>query len=84
MIRMQVQLTEEQVSRLRDLAAARRESISAVIRAAVERFAAASDLDAKWERALRVRAFPDLVGPANVSEEHDEYFVEAIEARWRS
>ncbi|MCZ7588067.1 MAG: hypothetical protein M5U27_04235 [Gaiella sp.] len=77
MVRMQIQFTEEQASELRRQAAARRVSIAAVVRDAVDR-----ELDREgtrreaWERALS--AIGKYRGDgANVSVEHDKYLDEA-------
>lgn len=77
MIRMQIQLTDEQAAALRRRANARRVSMAAVVREAVDReLATGSERSAAWARALAVvgRYRGD---PANVSVEHDAYLDEA-------
>jgi hypothetical protein len=84
MVRMQIQLTEEQARAVRRLARERGVSIAAVIRDAVERSLSEgprSRHDA-WERALQVvGAFKS--GGGSVAEQHDDWFAEAIEADHR-
>jgi hypothetical protein len=77
MIRMQIQLTEAQAEALRRRANARRISVAAVVRDAVDReLAAAGGTQAAWARALTAvgRYRGDT---ANVSVEHDAYLDEA-------
>ncbi|HEV8659441.1 MAG TPA: ribbon-helix-helix protein, CopG family [Thermoanaerobaculia bacterium] len=79
MRRLQIQLTDEQLSRLRDLAAAQGRSMADVIRDSVDRFvrsARSVDRDELKKRAL------DAVGKfrsdkSDVSEHHDRYLAEA-------
>lgn len=78
MRRVQVQFSDEQVAHLEARAAAVGESISAVVRAAVD-VQRASD-----ERRRRIDAAFSVMGKyrsglTDVSERHDEYFAEAIE-----
>lgn len=77
MIRMQIQLTDAQAAALRRRANARRMSMAAVVREAVEReLATGGEGQVAWARALaavgRYRG-----DPANVSVEHDAYLDEA-------
>ena len=77
MIRMQIQLTDAQAAALRRRANARRMSMAAVVREAVEReLATGGEEQVAWARALaavgRYRG-----DPANVSVEHDAYLDEA-------
>jgi len=77
MIRMQIQLTEDQAAALRRRASARRVSMAAVVREAVDKeLATGSERPAAWARALAVvgRYGGD---PANVSVEHDAFLDEA-------
>jgi hypothetical protein len=78
MVRMQIQLTEDQARAVRRLARERGVSIAAVIRDAVERSLAerpGARHDA-WERALSVVG--KFRGPGgSVAEDHDEWFAEA-------
>ena len=77
MIRMQIQVSEEQAAALRHRANARRVSIAAVVRAAVDReLATEPDHQIAWARALAAvgRYRGDT---ANVAVGHDEYLSEA-------
>jgi predicted transcriptional regulator len=81
MVRTQVQLTEEQASSLKQLAAKRQVSIACLIRESVEqllREAVSVSRSELRERALKA-AGRFRSGGLNLSEKHDEYFVEAIE-----
>lgn len=74
---MQIQLTDEQAAALRRRANARRVSVAAVVRDAVDReLAADGSTQASWARALAAvgRYRGDT---ANVSVEHDAYLDEA-------
>jgi Arc/MetJ-type ribon-helix-helix transcriptional regulator len=76
MIRMQIQLTEEQAEALRRRANARRVSMAAVVREAVDRELASGGEGQAWERALAAvgRYGGDT---ANVAVEHDAHLDEA-------
>jgi Arc/MetJ-type ribon-helix-helix transcriptional regulator len=83
MHRIQVQLTPEQERLLRELAAARGSSISALIREGVDAVLGPQVAERRRSRDRAVSligAFQSETG--DVSENHDEYFVEAIEAKW--
>ena len=69
MIRLQVQLTEEQAARLRRLANDRGVSVAAVVREAVDA-AAPTAADDPWERALAVVG-TYRSGGADGAREHD-------------
>jgi hypothetical protein len=80
MVRTQIQLTENQVRRLKRRAAERGVSMAELIRRAVDQSFEPDDMDAKWERALSVVGkfrsdVPDL------SERHDDYLADAFLAR---
>jgi hypothetical protein len=78
MQRTQIQLTDEQLSKLRRAAAARGISVAALIREAVDReLLDEADLSTRWERALSVVG-KHQGDPANVSEDHDEYLADAF------
>lgn len=83
MVRMQVQFTEEQAQRLRQIARSRGVSIALVVREAVD--AALTGRNQRrdtWERTLAVLG--KFKGPGgSVRDEHDEWFAEAAEARLR-
>jgi Ribbon-helix-helix protein, copG family len=83
MVRTQIQLTEDQMMRLRLASAERGVSIAALIRDAVDR-ALAEDLRAgDWERALSVVGkYRDIEGATDVSTKHDDYLADAYED-WR-
>ena len=85
MHRIQVQLTPEQERMLRELAAVRGSSISALIREGVDALLAptADEEQRRRERMLSmIGAFSS--GESDVSENHDEYFVQAIEDKWKA
>jgi Arc/MetJ-type ribon-helix-helix transcriptional regulator len=77
MVRTQIQLEEEKAEALKRLAAERGVSVSALIRDGIDRVLADEAWERRWRRALEVvgkyhSGVPDL------SENHDDYFVEAI------
>ena len=77
MVRTQIQLTEEQAKRLRELAAARRESMAALIRKAVDQFIVSGNPD----RAALYRQAGSVVGKyetatGDISVNHDRYLEE--------
>ena len=75
MNRMQIQFTDEQVRKLRRLAAERGVSIAAVVREAVEKNLMIDETDAKWRRALAVVGKFSGAEP-DISEDHDRYLAE--------
>lgn len=78
-IRTQVQLTATQAESLRRIAARRGVSMASLVRSAVDELLLGEDLETRWERAMSVVGkFRDRDGATDVSERHDEYFVEAI------
>ena len=79
MIRMQVQLTEEQHRAIKQLAERRGISASAIVREGVDLALRRTDPDREklWERALAA-AGRFSSGTGDMSERHDEIFVEAI------
>jgi hypothetical protein len=84
MVRTQVQLTEEQMERLRRASVERGVSIAALIREAVDRTLEVSDRERRWELAMSVVGTSrDVDGATDVSERHDDYFADAVEERWR-
>ena len=81
MIRTQISLTEQQMTRLRRAASARGVSIASVIREAVDRTVPDEGADrvARQQRAFKLAgAFSS--GHSDTSERHDEVLAE--EARW--
>lgn len=91
MIRMMIQLTEEQQKALKKLAKARKTSVASLVRESVARYVADSaQAVGREEKRLRALAFIqrikngeiqayDIEGKTDVSINHDEYFVEACE-----
>lgn len=80
MHRIQIQLTQDQERRLRELAKLRGSSISALIREGVDRLIEpkVSALNRNWERANAVVGKYRSAEPTNVATEHDDYFAQAI------
>jgi hypothetical protein len=91
MIRTMVQLTEEQLKALKDLAKARQTSVASLVRESVTQYVATATEEADREKK-RLRAlefikyieehpdeFRDIEGKTDVSVNHDEYFVQASE-----
>jgi Arc/MetJ-type ribon-helix-helix transcriptional regulator len=80
MIRMQVQLTEEQHKQLKILAAERGCSASELVRQGVESLLgelSKASREEKWQRALAViGSFSSAA--TDVSERHDDYFADSI------
>jgi hypothetical protein len=88
MKRMMVQLTEEQVKALKDLAEARKTSISKLVRESVATYIVTAPKEATMEekrrRALAAikyieehpEEFHDIEGKTDVSVNHDKYLAE--------
>lgn len=75
MVRTQIQLTEEQACKLKELAARRGVSMAELVRAAVEQALEQDELDRKWRRATAALGrFHG--GPSDVSVNHDKYLAE--------
>lgn len=79
MVRTQIQLTEEQASALKALAAARRVSLAELVRQSIEGFLAAQQALDRSERKRRALA---VVGKfrsdvTDLSVRHDDYLAEA-------
>jgi uncharacterized protein YgbK (DUF1537 family) len=91
LIRTMVQLTEEQLKALKELAKARKTSVAKLVRESVEQYVTATNKDAdreeKRRRALEFleyidkhpEEFRDIEGKTDVSVNHDKYFAEASE-----
>lgn len=91
MIRTMVQLTEEQLKALKELAKARKTSVASLVRESVEQYVTEAtketEREEKRQRALAFikyieehpDEFRDIEGKTDVSANHDEYFVQAIE-----
>jgi Ribbon-helix-helix protein, copG family len=81
-IRTQIQLTEEQLARLRSASALRGLSIAALIREAVDRSLEYESRERLIERALAVVGkYRDIEGATDVSERHDDYLADAFQDR---
>ena len=79
MIRTQIQLTEEQVRKLKRAAAEQGLSMAEVIRRCIDRGVADElpDREATWRRAVElIGAFEDRGGARDVSARHDAYLAE--------
>jgi post-segregation antitoxin (ccd killing protein) len=84
-VRTQIQLTAEQAADLKRLAAARSVSMAAVIRDAVDAHLA-RERGPSWEERVE-RALSHVgrfhSGLDDLAENHDEYYVEAVESKWK-
>jgi predicted transcriptional regulator len=91
MIRTMVQLTEEQIKALKELARARKTSVASLVRESVAQYVTEATQETERE-AKRLRAlefvrkieagevqFHDIEGKTDLSINHDDYFVEAAE-----
>ncbi len=81
MVRTQIQLTDEQAKRLRELSATSRESVAALIRKAVDQFIVAGNPD----RSTLYRQAETVVGKYksesdDISIRHDRYLEVAFES----
>ena len=82
MVRTQIQLTEQQVRKLRATAQERGISLAEMIRRCVNHALADElpDRDALYRRAERiVGCFPDKKGATDLARGHDRYLEEAFE-----
>lgn len=83
MVRTQIQLTEEQMTRLREASAERGLSVAALIREAVDRALTDRQRASDWALALSVVGkYRDVGGATDVSTRHDDYLADAYED-WR-
>lgn len=86
MVRVMVQLTEEQVTTLKKMAKVRKTSVAQLVRESVTIYVASSTLTAEREekrrRALaglekiKKARFKDIEGKTDVSKNHDKYLEE--------
>ncbi len=84
LVRTQIQLSDDQASVLKEIAAERGVSVAAVIRAAVDELVAGRDERKRWDRALAVVGrFHDREGARDVGVDHDRYLEEA-QLDWHS
>jgi hypothetical protein len=79
MVRTQIQLTEDQARKLRELSIASNESVASLIRNAIDRFLATG----KPNRSAQYRQALSLAGKyktehSNTAVEHDRYLEEAF------
>ncbi len=83
MIRTQVQLTEEQVKALKDIAARKKESMAGLIREAVDEFLKEEKGLSYEEKKIRaIRAIGRFrSGKSDISVNHDKY-LEEIYGEW--
>jgi Arc/MetJ-type ribon-helix-helix transcriptional regulator len=81
MVRTQVQLTEEQVRALRNLASVRQVSVAELIRQSVDTLIQSSgEIDIKERRRRAIAAAGRFhSGASNISAKHDEYLAEAFQ-----
>ncbi|HZM72402.1 MAG TPA: ribbon-helix-helix protein, CopG family [Candidatus Polarisedimenticolia bacterium] len=80
MKRVQISFTEAEAAALRERAKEAGLPLTALVRDAVDAWLAAEELQRRWDRALAgVGGFRS--GLNDVGENHDEYFVQAIEER---
>ncbi|MEW5827300.1 MAG: CopG family transcriptional regulator [Chloroflexota bacterium] len=94
MIRTMVQLTEEQMKALKELAKARKTSVAKLVRESVAQYVAAeAEAVSREEKRQRLRnfiqyikehpgEFRDIEGKTDVSINHDEYLTE-IYGTWK-
>jgi hypothetical protein len=82
MVRLQVQLTEEQVAALREMSGQTGVSLAALVREAVSSALERRSGDDRWERAFGVVGAFDS-GSSDVSERHDRALAEAYAGRLR-
>jgi len=80
MIRTQIQLTQEQSASVKELSAAAGISISDFVRRCVDAYVASRDETTRARRVKRALAAVGKFrsGESDVSERHDEYYVESI------
>ena len=79
MVRTQIQLTREQVAELKRLALERGVSVAELVREGVDKVLRESrglSREERKRRALSVRTFHS--GVTDLSERHDDYFVESV------
>ena len=89
MIRTMVQLTEEQMKALKELAKARKTSVSKLVRESVSNYIVTipteSSIQEKRRRALEAleiierEGYHDIEGKTDLSINHDKYFSESIQ-----
>jgi len=84
MRRTQVQLTDEQLQRLRELAERQGRTVAEVIRESVDTYIARAQRD---DEELKARAIAIggrfRSGVGDIAENHDEYLAQTIESEWK-
>ena len=80
MRRVQVSLTEDQIRYLEDRAQETGQPVTAVVRDAIDVQRAEKERLRRWESALSVIG-KYASGQGDISENHDEYYVQTIEER---
>lgn len=79
MVRTQIQLTQEQMTALKKLAAERGVSVAELVRASVAMLLAQSHGLSREERRRRAMGLPSFhSGVSDLSARHDDYFAEAV------
>ena len=81
MVRTQIQLTEAQAEKLREMSAANRESVAAIIRKAIDLFILSGNPD----RSALYRQAASVIGKfdadrSDISVNHDRYLEKAFES----
>lgn len=81
MVRTQIQLTDEQARKLKQLAAAEGHSVAQLIRMSVDALLATTPLlDSEESRARALSIIGRFDGPPDLAAEHDRYLDEAYES----
>lgn len=85
MVRMMIQLTEEQVKALKEMAKARKTPVAKLVRESVAQYVATSSqlsAEERMKRANAIRAiagkYSDIEGATDLSVNHDKYLEEAF------
>ena len=82
MIRTMIQLTEEQMKALKELAKAKKTSVAKLVRESVTQYMTTTSLDVEERKRLLRRAleivgkYHDIEGATDVAENHDKYLAE--------
>jgi predicted transcriptional regulator len=84
MRRKQVQLTDEQLHRLEELAERQKRPVEDVIRESVDTYLARTERNNEELRARAIAiAGKFRSGLTDLAQNHDEYFAQAIEEEWK-
>ena len=77
MVRTQIQRTEEQATKLKQLASERKVSVAEVIRRAIDRELMEDEMKTRWDRAIEaVRRSRFRSGNSDIAEQHDDYLAQ--------